>query len=77
MIQGIVEDYHQALVNVHEIYGGKVTLPEGWEYVAFRVPKKGEHFLTPEAQAVAGPCHQDVIGYEIPKGPRIIVRRKF
>lgn len=71
----IVEPYHLGQVSVEEIYGGKVTIPERWEYVDFRVPVKREHFLTPEAQVVAGPYHQDVIGYEIPKGPRVIVRR--
>lgn len=71
----IVEEFEVGAVQVGEVYGGKVTIPDGWEYVAFRVPKPKEHWVTIIGQSVAGPVHQDIIGFHRPNGPRVIVRR--
>ena len=46
VIKGNVENTFQSTITVAEIYGDDVLIPEGYEFVDFRVPVDGEYYCS-------------------------------
>lgn len=60
----------QYTITVMDVYKKKVTIPDGYEFVAFRIPKKGDLILTLLGLVI------ELTASAALSGPRIVVKKK-
>ena len=67
--QEVISPNTSITLTVEEIYGGPVTIPEGWKFKEFDLPKADEHFISRTED-------RSIVSSSLPiYSPRIIITR--